>query len=153
MLELPHVVVGATIAAKIGNPALALPLALASHFALDVLPHWNPHLNSELKSHGRVTGRTTTFVVVDGIGSLVAGFAIASTVLPSINHFIIVILGSFLAVLPDLVEAPHYFLRKEHPLITKFITFQKSIQTDSPIWLGLPTQALIVAAALWWLFS
>lgn len=153
MLELPHVVVGAAIAVKIGNPALALPLALASHFALDVLPHWNPHLNSELKSHGRVTGRTTTFVAIDGIGSLVAGFAIASTVLPSINHFIIVILGSFLAVLPDLVEAPHYFLRKEYPLITKFITFQKSIQTDSPIWLGLPTQVIIVAAALWWLFS
>lgn len=153
MLELPHVVVGAAIAAKIGNPALALPLALASHFALDILPHWNPHLNSELKIHGRVTGRSTAFVAIDGIGSLVAGFAIASTVLPNVNHFVIVILGAFLAVLPDVIEAPHFFLGWHHNLILKLLRFQKSIQTDAPIWLGLPTQAMIVAAALWWLFN
>lgn len=153
MLELPHVIIGATIAAKIGNPALALPLALASHFALDVLPHWNPHLNSELKKHGRVTVRTSTFVAIDGIGSLVAGFAIASTVLPNINHFVIVILGAFLAVLPDVVEAPHFFLGWHHNLILKLLRFQKSIQTDAPPAIGITSQIVLVAAALWWLFN
>ncbi len=153
MLELPHTVVGAAIAVKIGNPALALPLALASHFVLDVLPHWNPHLNSELKNHGKVTSRTTAFIALDSVGSLVAGFGIASTVLPNFNHFVVVLLGSFLAILPDLVEAPHYFLRKEHSLVSKFITFQKSIQNDAPVWIGIPVQLLIMGASLWWIFN
>lgn len=153
MLELPHAVVGAAIAAKVGNPALALPLALASHFVVDALPHWNPHLNRELKEHGRITSRTTTFVVVDVVGSLIAGFGIASTVLPDITHFWVVILGAFLAVLPDVVEAPYFFLRKEYAFVGRLIAFQKSIQNDTSPLVGLTTQAILVAAALWWVFS
>lgn len=153
MLELPHTVVGAAIAAKVGNPALALPLALASHFVVDMLPHWNPHLNKELKEHGRVTTRSTVFVAVDVVGSLFAGSAIASTVLPDITHFWIVILGAFLAVLPDVVEAPYFFLRKEYAFVGRLIAFQKSIQNDAPPLVGIATQIVLVAAALWWVFS
>lgn len=153
MLELPHAVVGAAIAAKVGNPALALPLALASHFVVDMLPHWNPHLNRELKEHGRVTTRTTTFVAIDVVSSLVAGFGIASTVLPNITHFWVVILGAFMAVLPDLVEAPYFFLRKEYVFVGRLIAFQKRIQNDAPPLIGLTTQAILVAVALWWVFS
>lgn len=36
-----HVTTGALIGAIITNPFLALPLAFASHFALDSLPHWD----------------------------------------------------------------------------------------------------------------
>ena len=50
MLETPHVAVGAAIAASIPNPLIAIPLAFASHFALELVPHWNPHLNTELKN-------------------------------------------------------------------------------------------------------
>lgn len=153
MLELPHTIVGAAIAAKVGNPALALPLALASHFIVDALPHWNPHLNRELKEHGRVTSRTTAFVAIDVVGSLIAGFTIASTVLPNITHFWVVILGAFLAVLPDVVEAPYFFLRKEYAFVGRLIAFQKSIQNDTLPLVGLTTQAVLVAAALWWVFS
>jgi hypothetical protein len=56
VLETPHVVVGAAIATKVANPALAIPLAFASHFVLEKIPHWNPHLNTELKKFGRLAG-------------------------------------------------------------------------------------------------
>lgn len=49
MLETPHVLIGAAIATKVGNPFLAIPLAFASHFVLETVPHWNPHLNTETK--------------------------------------------------------------------------------------------------------
>ena len=153
MLELPHVVVGAAIATKIGNPALALPLALSSHFVLDVLPHWNPHLNRELKEKGRIGLKTTMFIVVDVIASLAAGFFIASQVLPDVTHFWVVIAASFLAVAPDVVEGPHFFLRWRYPFVEKLIKFQKSIQNDAPPLLGLLTQVLIMGAAFWWIFS
>lgn len=39
MNTLNHAATGATIAVVAGNPVIALPLAFASHFALDALPH------------------------------------------------------------------------------------------------------------------
>jgi hypothetical protein len=35
-----HVVTGALIATAVAQPAAAIPLALASHFVLDALPHY-----------------------------------------------------------------------------------------------------------------
>lgn len=152
MLELPHTVVGAAIAAKVGNPALALPLALASHFALDLLPHWNPHLNTELKSFGRVTQKTTLFVATDVVLSLAGGLLIASTVLPDQNHFVIVILGAFMGVLPDAIEAPHFFLGARWAPVERLLRFQKSIQNDAPPFLGILTQVLLLGAVFAWVF-
>ncbi len=44
MLTTPHAAAGAAIAALIPNPIGALPLALASHYALDAIPHWQETL-------------------------------------------------------------------------------------------------------------
>lgn len=152
MLELPHTVVGAAIAAKVGNPALALPLALASHFALDLLPHWNPHLNTELNRLGKLSRKTVTFIATDVALSLAGGLLIAGTVLPDRNQFVIVILGAFMGILPDLVEAPHFFLGLHHPWILRLVKFQKSIQNDTPPFLGILTQVLLLVAVFAWVF-
>ncbi|HVS78873.1 MAG TPA: hypothetical protein VHD84_01110 [Candidatus Saccharimonadales bacterium] len=37
-----HAITGALIALAVKKPELALPLALVSHFALDLIPHYNP---------------------------------------------------------------------------------------------------------------
>lgn len=44
MLLSPHAVTGATIAAFVPNPALSFPAAIASHFLLDTVPHWQETL-------------------------------------------------------------------------------------------------------------
>lgn len=41
MLSTPHLLVGAAIVAAIPNPAISLPLAFLSHYALDSIPHWD----------------------------------------------------------------------------------------------------------------
>lgn len=153
MIELPHTVVGAAIAVKVGNPALAIPLALASHFVLEVVPHWNPHLYTETKKYGRVTPASTLFVAVDVLASLAAGFFIASQLLPDTRHFWTVIAASFAAVLPDVVEAPWFFLNFKHPLLERWILIQRSIQFNAKPVPGILTQLLILAAALWWIAS
>jgi len=63
VLETPHVVVAAAIAVNVANPALAIPLALGSHFVLEKVPHWNPHLNTELKKFGKVSAQSTNIVI------------------------------------------------------------------------------------------
>src|SRR5688572_9701730 len=40
MRAINHAVTGALIGTAVGQPLLALPLAYASHFVLDGIPHW-----------------------------------------------------------------------------------------------------------------
>lgn len=152
MLETPHVVVGAAIATKIANPLLAIPLAFTSHFLLERVPHWNPHLNTELKKYGKITQQTTLIVAADVALSLALGFGIASRVMPDTNHALTIVLAAFAAVLPDIVEGPYFFLKMKNKFIQKWITFQKSIQNDAPFWPGLATQIITILAALIWIF-
>lgn len=150
MLETPHVVVGAAIATKIVNPLLAIPLAFLSHFALEKVPHWNPHLNTEKKKYGRITTQSTTIIVADVLLSLVLGGYITSRALPDTGHAVTILLASFAAVLPDVIEAPYFFLNMKSKFIDKWIQFQKAIQNDTSVIPGLLTQVVTIFGAFWW---
>ncbi|HJX46027.1 MAG: hypothetical protein A2V72_02540 [Candidatus Nealsonbacteria bacterium RBG_13_37_56] len=153
MLETPHVVVGAAIAFKVGNPALALPLALGSHFILEKIPHWNPHLNTEKKNIGKISSQTTKIVVADTLLSLVLGTLIAFKAYPDITKVTVVLLGAFLAALPDLIEAPYFFLNQQSDFILKWIKFKKSLQANTNIIPGLIYQVLTIIFAFLWVFG
>ena len=153
VLETPHVIVGAAIATKVVHPALAIPLAFASHFILERVPHWNPHLNTETEKYGAPTKRSTTIVILDASLALISGGYIAYRALPNTALAITILASSFASVLPDLIEGPYFFLKVRNETIKRWIKFQKSIQVDTDIVPGLLTQLATIAAALWWLFS
>jgi len=154
VLETPHVVVAAAIAVKISNPALAIPLALGSHFVLEKIPHWNPHLNTEFKKYGKVTKESTKIVLVDSTCALFLGCLIASSVLPNLTHSITILTASFFSILPDLIEAPYFFLKSKSRFIERvWIPFQKSLQVDTSPVLGLTTQLITILAAFYWIFQ
>ncbi|HJX02116.1 MAG TPA: hypothetical protein VJ348_02935 [Candidatus Humimicrobiaceae bacterium] len=153
VLETPHVIVGAAIATKIGNPALSLPLALFSHFILEKVPHWNPHLGREKKKFGKVRGSTTVFVTIDSLMALSLGTFIASRTLPDTEKAVIILIACFLSILPDLVEAPYFFLNMKGKYIERWISLQKSLQENASPLPGVLTQLTIIAAAMWWIFS
>lgn len=148
MLETPHVLVGAAIGTTVANPYLALPISLASHFVLDKVPHWNPHLNTDLEKSGRVSRKNTLFVIADASLALLSGTMIASLGLPDKRAFVFVLLSCLVAVLPDVVEAPHYFLNLRNKHITRFIKWQKSIQNDTGFFWGITTQIFVIFASL-----
>ncbi len=153
MLETPHVAVGAAIAMKVVNPALAIPLAFGSHFILEKIPHWNPHLNTETEKYGKPTKKSTVIVIIDVCTSLALGFFIASKALPNTSHVATILVASFASVLPDVIEGPYFFLGVKNKFIKKWIVFQKSLQADTSIIPGLLTQAVTITAALWWIFA
>ncbi len=152
VLETPHVVVGAAIATKIPNPLISIPLAFASHFILEQVPHWNPHLNTEVKRFGRPTRQSTAIVALDVACSILIGFFIASQVLPDMGHAISILLACFASALPDIIEGPYFFLGIRSKIIKRWIAFQKSLQADTDLIPGLLTQLAVVAAAMWWIF-
>ena len=153
MLELPHTIIGATIALKVGNPALALPLALASHFIVDMIPHWNPHLNTEKNKFGKVTNLSSAIVVGDVILAFVSGILIATRALPDTFQFFHILAASFISVSPDVIEGPYFFLNMKSKFIRAWIKFQKSIQADTSPLPGLAIQVATVIATLGWILS
>lgn len=153
MLETPHVIVGAAIATKVVTPALAIPLAFASHFILEKVPHWNPHLNSETEKYGRPSKQSTYIVIADVAASLALGGYVASRAIPDWGHTATILAACFAAALPDILEGPYFFLNIRSRIVKRWVNFQKSIQVDIPIIPGLITQIITVLLAFWWIFS
>lgn len=148
MLETPHVAVGAAIAAQIPNPLISIPLALGSHFLLDMLPHWNPHLFSETKKFGKPTRQSTILTATDVGIALVLGSTVAASRLPDAGHALTILLASFASVIPDVVEGPYFWLKLHSKAMEKWIGFQRSIQNDVPIIPGLSMQFFTLLAAV-----
>jgi hypothetical protein len=91
MTGLSHAVTGALVVAAINKPVLALPAALASHFLVDAIPHWN----YEIKPH---IARRIVVMLADLTLSLTLLLVLAVTV--DANPYL-VIAGGLLGILPD----------------------------------------------------
>ncbi|MFB5608330.1 MAG: hypothetical protein ACE5RG_09565, partial [Candidatus Nitrosomaritimum yanchengensis] len=147
----PHALVGMAIATKIPNPLISIPLAFTSHFILDMVPHWNPHINTELKKHGKITNKSVSIIVGDLFIAGASTLAISSSV-NDVNMYVLIIAAAA-AIMPDAIEAPYFFLKSRNKLLLKYVKFQKSIQVDADFWPGVVTQIAVGAAALLWLLG
>lgn len=91
MTGLNHALTGAAVATVIDKPALALPAALLSHFAADMVPHW------DYRVRGGVNGRLR-IMAVDLTLSIALLLVLAATV-DAVSW--VVIAGGLLGILPD----------------------------------------------------
>lgn len=116
-----HAILGTIIAAKVANPYLAIPIAIASHIAADIFPHWDTATNARKKTKKRV--------IVDSFFDLILGFAISFAIIfllfPQTNllYVLLVILASQGL---DWLMLPYYFFRIKFPLFIWAYKFQKS---------------------------
>lgn len=148
MLEFAHALTGTVIAYKFQNPILGLSFALASHFAADILPHWNFSLDDEKEKYGKISKNTIYFLVADSFLGLCLGLYTASKAYPNFGKIAVVLAGGLLGVLPDLVEAPFYFLGFKNKYIDKLLAFQKSHQWNVSFWPGVISQIVFVVFLL-----
>ncbi len=153
MLEFPHVLVGAAIATAIPNPAISIPLSLASHFVTDYFPHWNPHIHTEKKMHGRITNKTLTFLAVDAGLALVFGLWLAARSLPNNMQALNILLCCFASVVPDVAEIPYYFTKIKITWVEHLLRFQREHQWNVPFFWGLLSQLLVVLICLQVIFT
>ena len=154
MLETPHVAVGVAIATKFPNPWISIPLALASHFVLDKIPHWNPHLYTETQKLGKPSKKSTAIALVDIGSALVLGSSFATSALPDAGMAILILACSFSSVAPDVIKYPYYYFRLRPKWLVSWVKFERSMQVDakSQFW-GIVTQVLVIAASLWWIYT
>lgn len=140
MTATSHAVIGTVIAAKVGNPALAIPLALASHFVADMVPHWDAGFNWRKKSNNRFIAEAVADVIVGFITS----YLLLVFLFPSTN-----ILYAFLLIiasqLPDWLMAPYLFFKSKFPLFRYAYTIQGHFNHSADIPWGIINQVVILA--------
>lgn len=143
MIGLNHALTGAAIGIAVREPLLVVPLAFASHFALDVIPHFGGH---QVYTWGNK--HFTRIIIADGIACLsVIGLIIVTN--PALA--LPVLLGVFFAMLPDGLLV-HYYTKK--PLNNWFHNFHLNLQ-----WYEKPLGALfeaiylllVISPAIWFL--
>jgi hypothetical protein len=154
MLETPHVAFGMAIAVKTGNPYIAIPMALASHFVLDVVPHWNPHFYTETKEFGKPAKLSTTIALIDEFVAIGLTLYVAYAFLPNINTSLLILISSFLSVLPDQIKFPFFFFKNMRKgIIKKWTKWERSIQVEvGPFW-GILNQIIVTVVSLFWIFT
>jgi hypothetical protein len=120
MLVTNHVLSGAAVGAIAGDPLLALPLGIASHFALDAMPHWGQWDSRE---------QFLRIARADGLTGLAMMGALLAVTGP--ERRLGVLAGMVGAALPDLDKpAQLWFGRALWP--EKVQDFHRRIQHEAP---------------------
>jgi hypothetical protein len=99
MTGINHVLTGAAIALAVREPFLVAPLAVASHFVLDAIPHFD----HPLYQHG--SKYFARIMATDGLISILAVVGLMAA-MPSLAG--VTALGAFCAILPDFFWLYYY---------------------------------------------
>lgn len=138
-----HALVGTVIAAKIGNPALAIPIALASHFLCDALPHWDT-------GHGRenqTKARFVTATIIDVLLGFVLSYLLIILFFPGTN-LLYALLMILMAQLADWLTIPWLFLNWKFAPFTWMYEIQKRFDSSIGLPWGFINQVVAVIALI-----
>lgn len=143
MTATAHAIIGTVIAAKIGNPALAIPLAIASHFVVDALPHWDTSFNRRQKTKAEFFALT----VGDFVLGLILSYLLIAVFFPGTN-----LIYAFIMILvsqsPDWITAPYLFLGWNFAPFNLFYKMQKVFDVHMGLPWGIMSQVAIVLAVV-----
>lgn len=122
-----HTLTGLVLGLNIADPVLLAPTALASHFALDAIPHYG---DKRLVLDGSATGKFKFILLSDGALSVAL---CAFTVLMWPQQTLHLAIGIFFATLPDLLYIPRQIFNGWVPS-RLYARFHKTIQ-----WAEIPS--------------
>jgi hypothetical protein len=120
-----HILAGSVLAAVIKQPVIALPLALASHFVLDAMPHFGLNTWEERIKYIRIFLGTTVLDIILGFSIFIFLFAVHAP-------WYVIVAGA-LAYSPDLMWVYRYAIKEKfgsfaHEHKGRLAKFHKGIQ-------------------------
>lgn len=142
MTSISHALIGAAIAARVPNPAVAATLAVATHFVCDAIPHWDLGTNWRLRPR-IITG---TLAILETIAALVGTYILFYRFVPSQ----LLATTIFFSLIPDWLEVPYYLTLPHAPRVFYWIYKVQSLihsKLQAPV--GVITQVVVVAAFLY----
>jgi hypothetical protein len=138
-----HALIGTVIAAKIGNPTLAIPIALGSHFLADALPHWDTGYHRRQKSKIKF--------FTQSLADLALGFVLSWILIvllfPATN-LLYALMMILVSQLPDWLTVPYLFFDCNFPPFSSIHNFQKKFDTHLGLPWGLINQVAVVAGLI-----
>ncbi|HEY5442582.1 MAG TPA: hypothetical protein VIJ68_03525 [Candidatus Saccharimonadales bacterium] len=139
MRAINHALTGALIGLSIGQPVVALPVALASHFVCDVIPHYGANLSRADEMKSKFFQR---LLLPDALLclALVVVLAVRHPV-----HWEVAAICAFLAASPDLASIGQFRRVNNHKTLQPgaYVRFANGIQ-----WFERPIGAVVEAAWL-----
>jgi hypothetical protein len=129
-----HALTGSLIGLLVGEPAVAVPLAVVSHFVLDAIPHYDglPDARPTLKAKKQWVS-TRTFRVLLCADALLCIALVVILAAREPNHWLLASICAFAAASPDFLSINffrHSISRKpwQPGLYMKFVSFMQWFQ-------------------------
>lgn len=113
MTATAHALVAAAIASKVHDPVLSTALAFASHFIMDIIPHWD--VGTNWRTRTKLT--TGLYAIAETLLGITVSYFLFMGKVPSGQLG----LAIFASLLPDWLETPWYIFfvshDKSHPTL------------------------------------
>ena len=140
MTATAHALIGASLAVKFTNPAIGIPLAIASHFIADLIPHWDLSTNHRQKSPARLKVEATFDVLL--------GFALVFLIFRNLTDPVYLFTMVIAAQSPDWLKAPSDMFGLKIPPFSWMEWLGHKLQSRLPLPWGLVTQIVVVGIIL-----
>lgn len=153
MLATSHALAAGIILKTIPDPRISFPLAFLSHFALDLVPHWDftSGINQNNNNHDRpsslVGNEKRPLLMFLAAGDVLFGWGLAFWLFRNLDPTLL-FLTIILAQLPDWLETPYYFLGLNLSPSIWMKKVQSQIHSRIPFPQGFLTQLLIILPLL-----
>lgn len=141
-MNFTHLLVGAAVASKI-SPVLGLPLAFASHFVIDTIPH-----NDGIYETAYHTKPTPTILYIQLLLDFALGIIILGKVTGASANQAYLALAALMGIMPDILSGVYYNFPRLRSLLDPWWKplhdLHWSIQyTKVPVWVGISVNLLI----------
>lgn len=140
MTATAHALIGASLAVRVVNPVIGIPLAIASHFIADLIPHWDEGTNHRQKSIARIRLEATADVLL--------GFSLVFLLFGNLVDPVYLWLMVIAAQLPDWLEAPSAWFNIKVPPFSWMDWLGHKLQARLGLPWGLVTQVVVVGIML-----
>lgn len=133
---------GAAIASKF-EPTVGLPLAFASHFALDAIPHYDGvYPNRPYK----------VLPVLQTLFDFLLGILLLANLTANNPQQNYLVLAALVAILPD-IQVGLYLNYKLFMFLKPLVDWHIIIQRKPPTWVGMLTTILVSILSIWVILS
>lgn len=156
MMLISHTIIGLAVARLLPYPAGVAVVAFLSHFAADLIPHWDFFCGTTNESGERLRGWRAIGMLFDLVLSLSLGWFFvwrAYWFLGDSSLAFNFLLGAAFANLPDALEAPYIYHLKQPWILERLTDFHRKLQAWTGLFWGLLIQGSLVAIGLVLLLS
>lgn len=141
-----HILIGAAVATRTGNPILGLLFAFLSHYLIDAIPHKEYSIQNIKEGKWQNSSKDFLKIFLD----ILIGFFL---IIIFQGNYFLAFLGGLSAILPDILTFLHFIFPKIKPLhlLSKFhekTHWFKHSKIKIPLFLGIFTQVLMLFLAI-----